>query len=159
MGIYEGEYPITTRMWKDILVQERQRLAQEIATRKKEMAIVNSNTWTGAGMSAAQNTHGLLGGAGGGSSTSTYTAQQTHAAQMAQVYANTTSSVYPLIHKLKMRLNLPLHHNPFALFEAIEDGGVAFVCIICNGKSVVLEDDPNMFPSDRLVTQVRLLLP
>jgi hypothetical protein len=43
--------------------------------------------------------------------------------------------------------------------SAFYDNGVAVVMVVTNaGKSVMLEDDPNLFPSDTLVTQLRLLI-
>lgn len=39
-----------------------------------------------------------------------------------------------------------------------EDGKAAIVFIVKDGKPVVIEDDPHLFPSDSLITQLRLLI-
>jgi hypothetical protein len=47
---------------------------------------------------------------------------------------------------------LPLQHISIHVTEK-----VAFVFVVQNDKAVTLEDDPNMFPSDQLITQLRII--
>ncbi len=47
---------------------------------------------------------------------------------------------------------------PFDFMEIHVTAEVAFVFLVNKGKPVVLEDDPNMFPSDKLITELRLLI-
>jgi len=47
---------------------------------------------------------------------------------------------------------------PLDFLRAYVTDEVACVFIMVNNKPVVLEDDPSLFPSDSLITQLRLLI-
>jgi hypothetical protein len=46
---------------------------------------------------------------------------------------------------------------PFEHMAVHLGNGKAFVFIVSNGEAVTLSDDPGIFPSDALITQVRML--
>lgn len=46
---------------------------------------------------------------------------------------------------------------PFEFFGSHATSETVYVFIVQNGKPVMLEDDPNLFPSDNLITQLNLL--
>ena len=48
---------------------------------------------------------------------------------------------------------------PFAHMSVATRQDVVYVFVVTDTSYVVLEDDPNMFPSDKLVTALRLLTP
>lgn len=47
---------------------------------------------------------------------------------------------------------------PFNFIEMYVTDEVAFVFVVNGKEHVTLEDDPNMFPSDKLITELRLLI-
>lgn len=47
---------------------------------------------------------------------------------------------------------------PFEFLNCHVSKGKAFVFVVKGGNSTTLEDDPALFPSDTLITQLRLLL-
>jgi hypothetical protein len=58
---------------------------------------------------------------------------------------------------ISMRLHM--HEGqafPFHLHAHL-DGDMVYVFVVCNGKPVVIEDPWLMFPSDQLISQLRLL--
>lgn len=61
---------------------------------------------------------------------------------------------------LSMRLRLPENAIPkgFTDLHTTLEGDKVFVFIVLRGKAVTLEDDAGMFPSDTLITQIRLLV-
>lgn len=64
------------------------------------------------------------------------------------------------IDMIAMRLRLtPGQRFPMKDIHAYTDSGVAYVFVVnTDGKYVVIEDDPDLFPSDKLITQLRLLI-
>ena len=57
-----------------------------------------------------------------------------------------------------MRLRLREGENmPFQYFATALAGDKVFVFVVQDGQAVVLEDDAPLFPSDKLITQLRLL--
>lgn len=60
--------------------------------------------------------------------------------------------------KLAMRLNLPEGETfGFDNLNICEAPNKVFVFIVMGDDAVILEDEPSMFPSDRLVAKIRLL--
>lgn len=55
------------------------------------------------------------------------------------------------------RLRVSLHNFPFQKIATFENGEKVVVFVIAGGQPVVLEDDASLFPSDTLVSQLRLL--
>lgn len=73
---------------------------------------------------------------------------------------NTAGARYSLVEKLHMRLNVDKYSSlPFTHIHAVEnpEGGNVVIFIIQGGKPVTLEDDLNLFPSDRLISQLNLI--
>lgn len=67
---------------------------------------------------------------------------------------------YTVAEKLMMRLNIARNEtHSFDFMQAVENpkGGNVIVFIINNGQPIHLEDDPVMFPSDRLIGQINTL--
>jgi hypothetical protein len=61
---------------------------------------------------------------------------------------------------LAMRLHVPDHTKlPFHYLSTALTDDKVFVFIIIDGQAVTLSDERAIFPSDALVTQVRLLMP
>jgi hypothetical protein len=75
---------------------------------------------------------------------------------MAQaVYKPPPHSLYEM---LSMRMRWTGGDNPFTHVDIQTAGEKAFVWIITkDAQSVVLEDEAAMFPSDKLITQIRML--
>ncbi len=71
-----------------------------------------------------------------------------------EVLANPVPSLNDMI-GFRMRWHGP---TPFRHLNAVRDNETVFVFIIHDGKSVTLEDAYDMFPSDALITKLRLLL-
>lgn len=74
------------------------------------------------------------------------------------VYPTPSTKIYTHKDKILMRLDLNSHYGVFDFIEAAclnEDRMAVFV--VTNGKHVTLEDDAHLFPSDTLITQLRLL--
>lgn len=67
---------------------------------------------------------------------------------------------WSLEEKIYMRLNITTPtNNPFVRLTADAfDGRVVIFALMANGKHVTLEDDKDLFPSDTLVTQLRILI-
>lgn len=71
-----------------------------------------------------------------------------------------TPRVYTYQNKMEMRMGWQPGHVPsvFAFVEYRMVGDKAFMWILTNdGQSIVLEDDAALFPSDVLITKVRLM--
>ena len=89
----------------------------------------------------------------------------TAAHQMGSYGVNTTSPD-PVRHQagrlkiLAMRLRIAESTIPkgFTDLHTTLEGDRVFVFIVLKGKALTLEDDAGMFPSDTLVTQIRLLM-
>lgn len=63
------------------------------------------------------------------------------------------------IQMIAMRLRVPPGQKlPFDHVNAYLSDKVAAVFIVQNGKVVVLEDEPAIFPSDKLIAELRLLI-
>lgn len=83
----------------------------------------------------------------------------------AQGYVGTNPPDIPytwdLNQKLRMRLNLAPHGMPtgFDYLNAVanDKGEHVAVFIMKDGKSFIIEDDANLFPSDRLIAQIATL--
>lgn len=58
---------------------------------------------------------------------------------------------------VRMCWNLPGETCPFEHCSSHRAGNEAVVFVINNGTPVMLHDDLNLFPSDALITQIRLL--
>jgi len=73
--------------------------------------------------------------------------------------AQKAQRVYTYKEKMEMRMGWqPNEHKPFAFVEYRMVQDTAFMWILTDdAKSVVLEDDAALFPSDTLITKVRLL--
>ena len=57
-----------------------------------------------------------------------------------------------------MRLRIPEGGNhPFQYMSSAYAGDKVFVFVVQDNQAVTLEDDATMFPSDQLITQLRLL--
>ena len=56
--------------------------------------------------------------------------------------------------RLRVEEDAPL---PWSFIETAFENDTVFVFVLSGGKPVVLEDDANLFPSDTLITQLRLL--
>jgi hypothetical protein len=63
--------------------------------------------------------------------------------------------------KIMMRLDLPEGRRTFDYIHAqkSKSGDRYFVMILHDDKPVVIEDEASLFPSDALITQLRLILP
>jgi hypothetical protein len=83
-------------------------------------------------------------------------ASKASGAGMAQaVYKPPPHSLYEM---LSMRMRWTGGDNPFTHVDIQTAGEKAFVWIITkDAQSVVLEDEAAMFPSDKLITQIRML--
>lgn len=47
---------------------------------------------------------------------------------------------------------------PFDHINAYATKYCAYVFVVTNGKAIVLEDDPALFPSDKLIAELQLLM-
>jgi hypothetical protein len=47
---------------------------------------------------------------------------------------------------------------PMAFMEAHQSGDKVFVFIVHQGNPAIIEDDWNLFPSDAMITKLRLML-
>jgi hypothetical protein len=57
------------------------------------------------------------------------------------------------------RLRVPQGQTtPFSFLNCHVGDKKAFVFVVKNGEAVTLEDDPDLFPSDALIGQLRLLI-
>jgi len=73
---------------------------------------------------------------------------------------HTPPRVYSLREKLEMRMNWQPSVNivGFSHMDLHSVGDKAFIWIVTNdGQSVVLEDEAALFPSDALITKVRMM--
>lgn len=63
-----------------------------------------------------------------------------------------------LLDMIGMRLRLEDGERlPFDFISAYEDGATVYVFTVTNNKPAIFEDDGSMFPSDTLITQLRLI--
>jgi hypothetical protein len=77
----------------------------------------------------------------------------------ASMKAQSPPRVYTYKEKMEMRMGWqPGEHEPFVFVEYRSVQDTAFMWILTtDAQSVVLEDDAALFPSDALITKVRLL--
>ena len=52
---------------------------------------------------------------------------------------------------------MPRGNHPFQYMSSAYAGDKVFVFVVQDNQAVTLEDDATMFPSDQLITQLRLL--
>lgn len=79
-----------------------------------------------------------------------------HAGQI-QAQENTRLNPSPRV-ALEMRLRKVLESGNVEYVDIHRSGDKVFVFVITGGKPVVIEDDWDLFPSDTLVTQMRVLI-
>jgi hypothetical protein len=59
---------------------------------------------------------------------------------------------------LRMRVSGSVNGNlPVSFLEMYRTGDTVFVFIVANGAAIILEDNAGLFPSDTLISQLRLL--
>ncbi len=78
---------------------------------------------------------------------------------LGQMYAAGQSPQTPvdLIGMIRMRLRKNVGEKLFDFIAAHQHADTVFVFIVHDGKNVVIKDNEKLFPSDALITQIRLL--
>lgn len=141
------------------------------------MADVNSSEWTGAstnttttGTYITDDWGNIINASGSGTAQQTYEQAKMWKELMAQqayqglgnypTAQNSTRPSWSLEQRLAMRMNVDhLRELPFDFIQPVknEKGENVTIFALKDGKPLTFEDDPNLFPSDSLVSKLNLL--